>query len=277
MVREGSERPQYAIAAMPAAATVAIGVVLMVATSYVLPRAFRAGLRTTLVASEIMLMLPPLLAHLAVVRRPISEALALRIDRRSALLALAAGLFFWVGSLGLLELQYTVWAPDERYLEAFRQLHAALRPAGPWDAFLSVLAIGIAPAVCEEIVTRGVVLPAFARPAGVAAGIVGSAVVFGLMHVDFYRLPFTFAVGTALAVLRLRTASLSSSMIAHGTLNTLTFVAAPFLDDPEQPMPDPRPLLGAALFAVGAGFTFVLFRFLPRVWPRFIDSTRTET
>src|SRR5262249_7561890 len=271
MVTEGSDRPQYAIAGMPATATVVIGVVLMIATSYVLPRAFRAGLRTTLVASEVMLMLPPLLAHLAVVRRPFSEALALRIDRRSALLALCAGLFFWVGSLGLLELQYTVWAPGEDYLETFRRLHAALRPAGPWDAFLSVLAIGIAPAVCEEIVTRGVVLPAFTRT-GVAAGIVGSAMVFGLMHVDVYRLPFTFVVGIALAVLRLRTASLSSSMIAHGTLNTLTFVAAPFLDDPEQPMPDPRPLLGLALFAVGAGFTLVLFRFLPRVWPRFIDS-----
>jgi sodium transport system permease protein len=276
MVTEGSERPQYAIAAIPAVATVVIGVVLMVATSYVLPRAFRVGLRTTLVASEIMLMLPPVLAHWAVVRRPLGEALALWIDRRSALLALGAGLFFWIGSLGLLELQYTVWAPGEDYLETFRRLHAALRPAGPWDAFLSVLAIGIAPAVCEEIVIRGVVLPAFART-GMAAAIVGSAVVFGLMHLDFYRLPFTFAVGVALAVLRLRTGSLSSSMIAHGTLNTLTFVAAPFLDDPEQPMPDPRPLLGAGLFAVGAGFTIVLFRFLPRIWPRFIDSTRTET
>src|SRR5262249_22941918 len=168
------------------------------------------------------------------------------------------------------------WAPSEDYLDAFRRLHAALRPAGPWDAFLSVLAIGIAPAVCEEIVTRGIVLPAYAR-AGVVAGIVGSAVVFALMHVDLYRLPFTLAVGIALAVLRLRTASLSSSMIAHGTLNTLTFVAAPFLDDPEQPMPDPRPLLGLALFAVGAGFTVFLFRFLPRISSRFIDSTRTET
>src|SRR5262249_61669714 len=109
------------------------------------------------------------------------------------------------------------------------------------------------------------------------AGLVRRALSSCLLRAPLPRLPFTSVVGIALAVLRLRTASLSSSMIAHGTLNTLTFVAAPFLDDPEQPMPDPRPLLGLALFAVGAGFTLVLFRFLPRVWPRFIDSTRTET
>ena len=43
---------------------------------------------------------------------------------------------------------------------------------------------------------------------------------------------------------RLRTGSLLPSLLAHASLNALTFAAAPFLDDPSSPLPDPRPLLG---------------------------------
>src|SRR5262249_46935336 len=82
---------------------------------------------------------------------------------------------------------------------------------------------------------------------------------FASMH-DLYRMPFTFAVGLVLGALRLQQGSLAPSMLAHATLNALTFAAAPFLDDPQEPLPDPRPLLGLALLAAGALATVVLWR-----------------
>src|SRR6266571_5308387 len=121
-------------------------------------------LRLLFVISEMTLALPAVLALLWT-NRPLARTLALRaIDGRSALLAAGLGLALWLASLGLLELQYTVWPPPPGYLESFRRIHEALRPANAFDAAVSVLTIAAAPAIFEEIVVRGVVLPSCQRP-----------------------------------------------------------------------------------------------------------------
>ena len=85
------------------------------------------------------------------------------------------------------------------------------------------------------------------------------------MHADPYRFAFTFAVGVALGLLRVRTGSLWPSMLAHGTLNLLTFATAPWLDDPSEPLPDPRPWLAAGLLAASASLSlWFVFRKLGR-------------
>jgi membrane protease YdiL (CAAX protease family) len=254
----GSARSPETLPALLALVAAALGWVAMI-SGFLLGSVL--GLRPTLVVSELLLVAPGLLV-LVVTGIPLGSGLALRgRDRRSLLLSLAVGAALWVGSLGLLELQYAVWPPAAGYLEAFRRLHEALRPAGPLDALMSVLAIAVVPALCEETLARGIVLPALLRPLGAAGAVAVSSLVFASLHLpDTYRLPFTFAVGLALGVLRLRACALLPGMVAHASLNTLTFLAAPLLDDPFQPLPDPRPLLGAALFAVGGALTFLLMR-----------------
>jgi membrane protease YdiL (CAAX protease family) len=93
---------------------------------------------------------------------------------------------------------------------------------------------------------------------------------FGLIHLDatasgrfsFYRVPFACAVGIAFAALRLSSGRLLSSMIAHFTLNTITFAVAPLSELPvDGNLPDPRPLLGLAMFAAGTlAATFLIRR-----------------
>ncbi len=216
------------------------------------------GLRPTLLVAELALAAPGVLA-LALLRGAPWPALGLlRPEPRLALLSVASGATFWAASLGLFELQYAVWPPPPGFLEAFRMLHRALAPAGPLDALLSVAAIAVAPAVCEEILFRGVILPSFLRPLGAPGAILGSALCFGMIHLDAagsaltaYRVPFALAVGVGLGLLRVRTRSLWPSLLAHATLNTITFAVAPFAGDPSQGLPLPEPWKGAGLLFLG--------------------------
>ncbi len=260
MVNLRSDR--LAIPAWSAFLATVIGTALMFASTLALGPLL--PLRATIVAASLLLAVPSLLA-LALFGVAIAPGLGLQtLPRRVAFLALAAGLGFWIASLGLIEVQYALWPPPEGYLEGFRRLHDALRPHSTLDAIWSAIAIAAAPAVFEEITVRGVLLPSLRPLLGPTAAVLTSAVVFAAMHLDLYRFAFTFAVGAALGLLRVRTGSLWPSILAHGTLNLLTFATAPWLDDPSQPLPDPRPGLGAGLFLVGVVVAVFVFRSIGR-------------
>jgi membrane protease YdiL (CAAX protease family) len=229
------------------------------------------GLRPTLVVSELMLAVPGL-ALLALARARVPESLGLRPLRGLPLvLCLAAGVTLWAASLGIFSVQYAVWAPPEGYLESFRQLHAALRPASVADALLSIAAIAVVPALCEETLFRGVVLASLRPAMGEALAVVTQAFLFGLIHLDttaggppvMYRVPFAFAVGIALGLLRLRARSLAGPSLAHALLNTITFLAVLFSNDPAGDT-DPGPALGLSLFAAGTLATAWILRALAR-------------
>lgn len=254
------------VALRPAAAllVVLLGIAAMLLTA---APAARLGLRWALVLSEIALVSPALLSTLAL-RSPLRRALALDTPLRPvAALSLGAGAALWLTSLGLFEVQFSLWSPPPGYLEAFRRLHEALRPEDPLQALGSLLAIAVAPALCEELLFRGVVLPAFLRPLGAWGAAVVSALAFGLIHLDFteaglslYRVPFAAVVGLGLAALRLRAGALGPAILAHAALNAITFLAAPFADDPAQGLPEPAPWLGLLMFALGATATLALLR-----------------
>ena len=219
--------------------------------------------RSALLLGELFLVGPGLLT-LFLARMPIVGALRLQPwDRRTVLLAVSGGGAFWVTSYGLLELQNAFWPPPPHYLEGFRRLFEALRPTGPLDWAFSMAAIAVAPAVAEEVVNRGITLPSLRRPLGDGGAVAASAVVFGLMHWDAYRLPFTLMMGLVLGALRVRAGSLVPGILAHATLNALTFTVAPYLEDPAQPLPDPRPLVGAAVLLVGGALSVRLITRFP--------------
>ena len=269
MVAPGSAHARRAGLPAPLApVAVLLGVAAMRAG---LGAAMGLGLRPMLLVSELLLVVPGV-ALLALARAPLAEALGLRPLRGLPLvLCLAAGVTLWVASLGLFSVQYALWPPPESYLESFRQLHAALRPASVADALLSIAAIAVMPALCEETLFRGVVLASLHPAMGQWPAVVAQAFLFGLIHLDtaaggptvMYRVPFTFAVGIALGVLRLRARSLAGPSLAHALLNTITFLAVLFSNDPAGDT-DPGPALGLTLLVTGAWATVWILRALGR-------------
>jgi membrane protease YdiL (CAAX protease family) len=242
----------------------------IVAMGVVAPFALRLGLRPGLILSELALVSPGLLAFV-LLRRPASALLG-EPGRSLAgrFLPVAYGAALWLLSLGLLELQYAVHPPPPGYLEAFRLLHERLRPKDAFDLVVSLLAIAAAPSLCEETLFRGLVLPSFLRRFGPIGASLGSAALFGLIHLDrtiygelsLYRVPFAFAVGLGFAALRLRTRGLLPCIAAHAALNALTFLIAPLTDDPNGGLPEAQPLLGAALFGLGLALAWLVLRSL---------------
>jgi membrane protease YdiL (CAAX protease family) len=223
------------------------------------------GLRPLLMASELALIVPALVA-LLLLRRPVGPSLAVRaVDRAIAVVAVCGGAALWATSLGLLEVQSSVWPPSEAFLETFRQLHAALRPHDALDALFSVAAIAVFPAVCEEILFRGVVLPSLVRPLGALGAVLASAFLFGVIHLDFAadgaaftRIPFAILVGVGLGLLRVRTDSLLPPMVAHAVLNTITFATVVVTGADIDETPDP--VLGAALLVGGSVLAAIALR-----------------
>lgn len=235
----------------------------------------RLGLRPGLIVAELALALPALALTLLLWRRP-AEALALQgLGPLAAALSVLSGVTLWTASLGLMEVQSSFWLPPAGFLEEFRRLHDLLRPSGFLDGLLSLAAIALAPAICEELLFRGCVLPMLQRPFGSVWAVLISATLFGLIHYGafqgpsgpegtFYRVPFALAVGIGLGLLRVQTGSLLTPILAHCTLNSITLALAPWVDDPLDSARAGNPWLGLALIAAGTLASYGLLRVLSR-------------
>ena len=249
-----------------ALAVTAAGIAAMLGGSVALAARTTLGLRAQIALGTLLLALP---AAAALLLRPdLWPAVrgARRVTGRTAGLSLVLGAALWVASAGLMEVQSLIAPPPPAYLDAFRAIHQALAPRGIVDGLVSILVIAVLPGVCEELVVRGVFLPSLARGLAAAASplpseparhgpgawiAVGvSALLFAAIHLDPYRFLFTFVLGLIFGLLRLGTGSLWPSVVAHASLNTLTFAVAPFVDDPSQPY-TPSPLLGIVCLAAG--------------------------
>ncbi len=99
---------------------------------------------------------------------------------------------------------------------------------GTTASFVAVVLSGftviVGAALTEELYFRGLLYGHLDQRWGVAAAIVGSASVFGLVHFQPNTFPTLFALGLILGVLRLRTASIWPGVAVHAGNNTLAFL-----------------------------------------------------
>ncbi len=90
--------------------------------------------------------------------------------------------------------------------------------------FLLFLTTTLLAPLFEEIIFRGILLPTLSRDFGVISGIIVSAFIFALAHLSLGEMPPLFVLGIGLAITRIASGSLFSSVIMHSLWNGLTFL-----------------------------------------------------
>lgn len=84
----------------------------------------------------------------------------------------------------------------------------------PVKVLMSFISIAIVPAVCEEFLYRGCVLSNL-LPYGKTTAIIGSALLFALMHGNFAQFFYTFVAGLVLGAVYVETGSIWISTFIH--------------------------------------------------------------
>lgn len=113
-------------------------------------------------------------------------------------------------------LQFFFPSPE---LQPFGELILQARHIG--DLFIPLFIAGLLAPIIEETFFRGFLFPAIKKRYGFIAGLLGSSILFGLLHFDLIRfLPLTLG-GAGLAYLFYRTGNLLVPIVAHATWNLI--------------------------------------------------------
>lgn len=94
---------------------------------------------------------------------------------------------------------------------------------------LCFLAVGIIPSIFEELVYRGVFYNEY-RKVNVRKGILLSALLFGLLHMNFNQFFYAFAMGVIFALVIEATDSIVSTMVMHLTINGSSLLAVKMME-----------------------------------------------
>lgn len=107
--------------------------------------------------------------------------------------------------------------------EAMQLLSEEVVSYEPYQIVLNFVATAIVPAVCEEFLFRGAIASSL-MPYGKGIAIVGSSLVFALMHQNPYQLFYTFLGGLFFGYLYVKTGSILCSTILHFCNNAVSLL-----------------------------------------------------
>lgn len=265
----------------PASALALVAVVALLFFYGARPLVFNYGEKGLALAQVLLLALPALLL-VVVGRYDARRTFALeKPQARSIVGALAIILGGIPLSWLIAWLQGFVLAVPVEFLEAMQELVVA-EDARSMIGVLLVLAL--TPAICEELVFRGVLLQALGTRLTGVATVVLSAVVFGAFHlssVTVIRLLPTIWLGLLLGMVVWRTRSIFPAMLMHLVNNALVvaIVSTPvlrelFAEGGGQP---PWLLVGIAPFLLLAGWFVLPGRHGPEDEQRSAPATASES
>ena len=191
-----------------------------------------------------------------ITRRPLADVIVLRRPRPAALAGAACiGMSCWI-ILGILADR--LMPPPREVVENIRHL---IRPPGEErPLWLSIFALGVTPAICEEALFRGPILRGLRHqlPAGLACVLTG--ILFGVLHGDVWRFVPTALLGTLLSWMALTSGSIVPSMVSH-IVNNVTLIVLGYygLDEAGETLSSRTNLLlaGGAIVLLLAGIAAV--------------------
>ncbi len=181
----------------------------------------REHIGRAITVSELGFFLLPAVGWALLMRVPLTDAFQLRLPSRRGLLGTALlTLGGWSVGLAVGSL-HSHFQGARDYSEELGEL---LGKNGPLTLGMAVLLVGLLPAVCEEACFRGVVLTGLARSGSRAFAVVGSALAFGLFHVNPYHVAAAATLGLVLGYAAYESRSLLPGVLMHFTSNGLQMV-----------------------------------------------------
>lgn len=91
------------------------------------------------------------------------------------------------------------------------------------NLLFSIIVVGVAAGVCEEVLFRGVIMRGLER-LGPAVSIIMTAFLFSIMHISFEKLFGTFLLGAIIGFIVWRTNSIYGGIFAHFVNNTIGLI-----------------------------------------------------
>jgi len=247
-----SDRQSVPLRDQPEPAAVAMLLLLVMALIIVVGQPLQVrALIPGLLATEWLLVATPVLLYIRLGRFSSRRVLSLhRTSPRAMLGAALAGFSGWYLVAILVEgLQQRVLPIPPEVTETMRKLlFASQRPF-----LLDLLAIAVSPAICEELLFRGVLWRATRKTMRPGMAIAVNALAFGAFHLSIYRFLPTATLGAVLALIIWRTQSIYPAMFFHSINNGVAVVLARFIGEGDGQM-RLRPLLllaAAATFSLG--------------------------
>ncbi|HET9623764.1 MAG TPA: CPBP family intramembrane glutamic endopeptidase [Kofleriaceae bacterium] len=203
------------------------------------------------IAAQAALVLVAVIAVIAVrAPRPLA-ALGLRRARGAYwLAALLIGVTAWYVNARLVAL-LPVPSEQTRKLEALVDQPALLR---------ALATFAVLPAVCEELVFRGLLARSLGRHLTVPAAVVISAIVFALYHLSLVQALPTLSLGCLLAVIALRADSILPTIAAHAINNAIAIVLSRHDLPPITRTLEAHPVIAfaACVLATGSGLALAI-------------------
>jgi membrane protease YdiL (CAAX protease family) len=126
--------------------------------------------------------------------------------------------------------------------------------------WLALTGLAVLPAVCEELVFRGAVARGLATRLPLPLAALASAAVFSAYHMSIVQALPTFVLGTLLAMIAVRGASIIPAMLAHAVNNAMAILVTRAGDGPVKAWLDDHVAVAASACAVccAAGVALVV-------------------
>lgn len=90
--------------------------------------------------------------------------------------------------------------------------------------FIALLVLGIVPAICEELIFRGVIFGGLRKSFGMWTSVLLSGLMFALMHQSIVQLLYPFILGCVLAVVMEKTGNILYTILIHMFNNFATIL-----------------------------------------------------
>jgi sodium transport system permease protein len=179
------------------------------------------GAVRSIVSVQAMILLPVIFV-LYRGRHDVKRTLALRMPRPAVwLAAIVVALSGWFVTVELTAIQHFFLPFPEDLLKQFEDLFKSL---DTMPISSSLLLIAFLPGVCEELLCRGFMLRSFQPRLGTAGSIIFVAIIFGLLHMNPYRLLPTVFLGVLLGLLSVWSGSIFPAMLGHFINNATTYL-----------------------------------------------------